>query len=265
MRLFAVSVPFCFLACALCFGQTATPVVSGSVASSISEKPAPNKQVATREQGVPPSQLRNEAIRQKLMKKVDLNYEGKPWHEIEKELEAKLQINIQLSMSAIDDSLSHDEPFTANLTGLSAGNSLRLMLGQKNATFIIRDELVLIISVDDVENAKYFSHFFINVRPLLSSIAELEKDRIGNLDTANGDAQRQRATEVARHFVERVSAESLLLDAVRTYRIDRWRAAAPGSVAISVVGGYVIVYCDDGFAGGLRDFLADLNHHISRN
>ena len=265
MRFLTTSVLLFFFACPLCLGQTSDPAVSATVANSSSAQPTPTKQAVARDQDVSPRRSQDEAIRQKLKEACELNFDGTPWREIEKELETKYEINIELSSSAKDDSLSHDEPFTVNMTGLSLANSLRMMLEDKNATYIIKDELVLVISLNDVENTRYFSHFFINVRPLLATITEHEKDRIGHLVTANGDARKSGTTETAGQPVEFISAESLLLDAVHTFRFERWKDSGQGSVQISIIGGYAVVHCDDGFADGLRDFLADLKYHISRN
>ena len=58
-------------------------------------------------------------------------------------------------MSAKTDSLSDDEPMTFNLKGMPLNKALILMLGTKNATYIIDEGVVVIISLDDAEDSKY--------------------------------------------------------------------------------------------------------------
>ena len=285
MRLLTASVLFFFLACSVCCGQQDDLSVSATVANSASgpqDQPTPTKQVTARDQGMSAIRSQDEAIRQELAKSCDLNYDETPWREIEEELEKKYGFNIVLSSSATDDSLSADEPFTENLTGISVRNALRIMLKQKNATYIIKNGVMLIVSLDDVEDQKYFSNFFINVRPLLATIAELEKDRIGQPrikkirrtaasvvpvvgqpDTANGNAQESKTTDTEKHPVELTTAESLLLDMVQSSG-DEWKETGQGLVTINIFGGYVVVNCNEEFADDLRDFLTDLNYHISR-
>lgn len=50
------------------------------------------------------------AIRAKLGQPIDLSLNATPWSDVEELLENKLKLNIVLTRSAIDDSLSQDEP-----------------------------------------------------------------------------------------------------------------------------------------------------------
>ena len=108
-----------------------------------------------------------------------LSYDETPWMEIEEALESQFKINIVLDQSARDDSLTEDEPVSCNLKGLSLRKALRIMLRKKNAAAIVKNEVLLIISLDDAEDSRFMVHSFINVRPLLARLKELEKDRIG--------------------------------------------------------------------------------------
>ena len=99
---------------------------------------------------------------------VPLSYEETPWSEIEDELEAQYGINIILTSSAEDDSLGPDEPVTVNLTGIRLKNALRIMLEAKNATFVVQDEVLKIISLDDAEDVKWFVTNVYNVGDLVA-------------------------------------------------------------------------------------------------
>jgi hypothetical protein len=109
-----------------------------------------------------------EKILRALEEPANLIYEDTPWSEVEEELERQYKINIVLGQSAKDDSMSEDEPMTVNLRGIRLKNALRLMLKEKNATFIVRNEVLLIISLDDAEDTEYFVTNVYNVGDLVA-------------------------------------------------------------------------------------------------
>lgn len=98
----------------------------------------------------------DERILRALEQPATLDYDEEAWSDVEADLESKFRINIVLTQSAKDDSLDVDEPMTANLRGIRLKNALRLMLKEKNATFIVRDEVLQIVSIDDAETDPKF-------------------------------------------------------------------------------------------------------------
>ena len=111
----------------------------------------------------------DERILRVLDQPATLEYDEESWSDVEAELEAKYKINIVLTQSARDDSLDVDEPISANLRGIRLKNALRLMLKEKNATFIVRDDVLQIISIDDAESdAKYLVTNVYNVGDLVA-------------------------------------------------------------------------------------------------
>ena len=109
-----------------------------------------------------------EAILDALNETADLNYDEQPWSEVEEELETKYGINIVLTSSASDDSLTEDELITENLSGIRFKNALRIMLEKYNATFVVKDEVLKIISLDDAEDVKWFVTNVYNVGDLVA-------------------------------------------------------------------------------------------------
>ena len=109
-----------------------------------------------------------EKILRALEEPADLNYDERPWNEIEEELETTYGINIVLTTSASDDSLGEDEPITENLTGIRFKNALRIMLEKYNATFVVKDEVLKIISLDDAQDVKWFVTNVYNVGDLVA-------------------------------------------------------------------------------------------------
>ena len=104
---------------------------------------------------------------QELEKLIDLNYEETPWSEIEEDLEIQMGLNILLSDSAGDDALTNDEPLSFNLDGIPAKKALWLMLVTKNATYVIDDGVIVIISIDDAEDVRWFRLKMFDCRELV--------------------------------------------------------------------------------------------------
>ena len=120
------------------------------------------------------------------------------------------------------------------------------MLQEKNATWLVQDNVVKIISLDDEEDPRFFSNHFVSVRSLLARIADLEKVRLENT----------RPNEL--------SAESMLIDLIQTsVSPDQWKDRGNGMATIKIIGGYAVISCQDSLADALEDFLQDLNFHLS--
>ena len=80
-----------------------------------------------------------------LKQDVTLEYDERPFQEIELELEKRTGLNFILSSSASDDSLSEDEPITFSLHNMPLSKAMQLMLRTKNATYVIEDGVVVFI------------------------------------------------------------------------------------------------------------------------
>ena len=97
------------------------------------------------------------------------DWEEQPWTDIKEELEGKYGINIVLTDSATADLLPPEEVFSSKLSGISLKNALRIVLAQKNATFVVKDEALQIISRDDAEDEQWFVTNVYNVADLVAS------------------------------------------------------------------------------------------------
>ena len=98
---------------------------------------------------------RDEAILDALELTTNLEYDEQSFTDVQRDLEDRFGINIKLDQSAIDDALGEEELITARYRGIRLKNALRLMLDDYNATYIVRDEVLRIISqsnVSDPEN-----------------------------------------------------------------------------------------------------------------
>jgi len=98
----------------------------------------------------------------------EFDFDDTPWTEVKEELETKYDINIVLTASASDDDLTEDTTFTSSLSGISFKNALRIELAKQNATFVVKDEVLQIISLDEAGDEKWFSTNVYNVADLVA-------------------------------------------------------------------------------------------------
>ncbi len=109
-----------------------------------------------------------EAILRALEEPVDWDYDQSSFIEVMDDLKDEYGINVVLDQSARDDSLTEDELVTANFKGIRLKNALRLMLKEKNATFIVRDEVLNVISLDVASDPEFFVTNVYNVGDLVA-------------------------------------------------------------------------------------------------
>ena len=226
-----------------------------------------------------------------LDKKVDFAFEDVPWNEIEEDLEITYEFNVVLTPSCRDDSLTEEEPMTVDLSGVRLRTALRIMLESKNATFVVQDGLMKIISLDDAEDVRYFTRRLINVRPLLTLISNHERARIGKPKQTKSHGlisvvpvvgkqepiiQRKvkqrpvRPVDPAKPVApsvspdDLISAESLLIDLIQhTISPECWQDNGQGLATVKILGGCLVVNTTEEMAEELQDFLQDLTATLS--
>jgi len=98
----------------------------------------------------------------------EFEFDETSWTDVKEELEEKYEINIVLTSSAEEDSLDADSTFTSRLSGISLKNALRIELAKKNATFVVKDEALQIISIDEKDDEKWFGTHVYNVADLVA-------------------------------------------------------------------------------------------------
>lgn len=133
------------------------------------DEPAQTDEAAV---GVSDATKRTIFAEEALRRVVSLDYKETPFGEIERDLEGMTGLNFLIHSSAQNDSLSSDEPITFNLQDMPLNKTLNLMLESKNATYVIDDGVVVIISLDDAEDAKWFRLKMYDCRELVSALPE---------------------------------------------------------------------------------------------
>ena len=133
----------------------------------------------------------NDEIREKLATKCAFDFDDTPYSDFAEQLESLLSVNIVLTSSASDDALSEDEPITSKLSGISHANALRIILASKNATYVVRDEVIQIISLDEANDEWWFSRGMLDATETLAMIRDTERDRIGKPKPGSPIAERR--------------------------------------------------------------------------
>ena len=123
--------------------------------------------------------LVDDKIRENLANPCDFNYNEMPFEGIRESLEERYGVNIVLTASASEDALTEDETFSSKLSGISLASGLRILLADKNATYVIQDGVIKIISLDEAHDEKWFARRMIDVSETLKLIRIAEKNRIG--------------------------------------------------------------------------------------
>ncbi len=127
------------------------------------------------------STRRTKEARKALLKEYAFDDQETEFGEILDRLEAEFGVPFILDQTAQDDSLSYDEPITFRVAGVPANKALRLLLKPHNATYVIHDGIVKIISLDVEDDPDFFARRIFDVSDLLARITELEADRIGQV------------------------------------------------------------------------------------
>lgn len=95
-------------------------------------------------------------------------FDETPFSDVINQLKNEYGINVILDQSASDGDLPAETPITFSAVNIRLKNALKLMLKEKNATYIVRDEVLLIISSDVASDPEYFVTNIYNVGDLVA-------------------------------------------------------------------------------------------------
>ncbi|HEV7221327.1 MAG TPA: hypothetical protein VGN42_01405, partial [Pirellulales bacterium] len=85
--------------------------------------------------------------------KTELEFVDQPLSDVVEYLRERHEIEIQLDNKALADAgLGSDTPVTRNIKGITLRSALRLMLGEMDLTYVIRDEVLMITTKTEAEN-----------------------------------------------------------------------------------------------------------------
>ncbi len=109
------------------------------------------------------------AIEQALDGKIDLVFVDAPLYDVVEFIRQQTHVPVVIDVRALsDEGIGSDTPITRNLKGLSVCAALRLMLGELDLTYLVRDEVLLLSTKTEAENmltCKVYPVFDLVVRP----------------------------------------------------------------------------------------------------
>jgi hypothetical protein len=116
----------------------------------------------------------NEALASPL-KASGLDFTEEPLENVINFLQTEYEIPIQLDEPSLEDAgLTRDEPVTIQLQNVTLRSALRLMLKQKQLTYVIRDEVMIITTPEEAE-----SELVAKVYPVADLVLPIEVPQIG--------------------------------------------------------------------------------------
>lgn len=186
---------------------------------------------------------RTQAIQRALDTVTSIDYVDMPFVDIKRDLEDKYGINIVLDASAIDDSLTEEELITFRVMNIKLKHALTLMLRDFNATYVNKDEVIRIISLDNVGDPENFVKRIVGVKSLLQTI--------GRIDTRTSDSN------------SATSPESLLIRTITSVvHPDQWATSGKGEAAIEIIGGVLVMRGPEFLMDEATHFIKDLEAEI---
>ena len=125
-----------------------------SVAQNQEQEGLPND--ASKSLGLSAGTINTRIAEEKLKEVVSLAFDQAPYSDVQAQLKQMTGLNFLLSQSAMDDSLSEDDLITFELVDMPLGKALSLMLVPYNATYVIDSGVVIVISLDDAGDTRWF-------------------------------------------------------------------------------------------------------------
>ncbi|MFM7740259.1 MAG: hypothetical protein ACKO9H_12710, partial [Planctomycetota bacterium] len=99
---------------------------------------------------------------------VNFKFEGVPFSDVMNQLKNDYGINVMLDQTAEDGDLTPETEVTFSAVNIRLKNALKLLLKKYNATYIVRDEVLLIISQEAASDPAYFVTNIYNVGDLVA-------------------------------------------------------------------------------------------------
>ena len=241
--------------------------------------------------------MSNMEIREKLKQPFDLVYDADPFGDVKVQLAQDLKLNIVVDQN-LEGELDNDTEISVNLAGVRLSDGLRMMLKSVDATYTIKNGVLLIISIDDEGEPDFLARHMIDVREILKLIKATEADRIGKpmitvptvaggfggggrgggggvfcitpqkgagevdaADTSNKSDEL--ASSDSPKLYPILTAEKLLVDTItRVVNADAWITSGSSNCDLTCIGGVLVVVSNEALADDVRDFVTDLEYQL---
>lgn len=132
---------------------------------------------------------RTRHVEEVLQKKVNFHFDEDPMFDVLIAIEAKTGLNFELSRSAEQDLLPGDELITCVLKSVPLHVALKQMLSDHNATYVVQDGMVLIVSLEDHQDTYFLRTKMFDCRNLISKMeATVSSESDGAIFAAKCDS-----------------------------------------------------------------------------
>lgn len=125
------------------------------------------------------SARRDAATEEVLKKDVSIEYEEVQFSDVMAELGDGFRLNFILHQSAIDDALTHEELVTVSLRGIPLAKALEFLLEPFNATYMIDEGVVVIISRDNMNDPENLRLKMFDCKKLVAAMSGSEGGETG--------------------------------------------------------------------------------------
>lgn len=126
----------------------------------------------------------NMALEDALQNVSSMDYDETPLGEVLEKLASELNANVILDQSARDDALVEGEPISFVARDLPIKTALRLMLQEKNATYLIDDGVLRIISLDVAGDPRYMRRKIFDCRSIINRMMMSQESGSGATNNA---------------------------------------------------------------------------------
>ena len=187
-------------------------------------------------------------VRASLEKFGDFQYVEVPFVEVQADLEKQFGSNVVLDQTAIDDALTEEELVTTNLKNVRYCDGLRILLRDYNATYVIQNGIIRVISLANVDDPEMHTRIMLDVQPTLDLIKKYD----GRMDSAK--------------YKELEDSESSML--ILTHAIslvaksDNSCTDIGGHATLEIAGGILIVRGPELMLSEVKDFVEDLHAQL---
>lgn len=184
---------------------------------------------------------RTRHVEETLQKKVDFGFDEVSVTQVLKSLNAKTGVNFHLTQSAELDLLPGDELVTCGVKSVPLNVALSIMLSKYNATYMVQNGIVLIISKEDREKSNYLRTRMFDCRNLISKME------------ANGPSDSDAEMLAAK-------CDSLMKTVQLTVAPESWQKKdGPGFASIHNLSGILIVRSAEVELRDVENILVDLH------
>ena len=218
----------------------------------------------------------SEDVDRKLQQPADFDFVDTPMVEVMDQIRDGQGFNVLLDESA-RATLDEDTLVTFNIKNVRLATALRLLLSKHNATYIVQDGILRLISLDVAGDPEFHRRKLFDCRQLLRIIAEQDAGAGNDSSHATTEAGSGKGSEAAQNSrspqqpvtanqeqFRRFPAEYVLMNVIKTtIDPDSWDSTN-GDGTLNFVGGFMVVRQTEESLDNIGDFIGELEKRLDQ-